>query len=497
MVALVVLAVVALGMPATASQVQPNVVYILSDDMRADWGAYGLPTVTPNLDELAKDSLLFEHAFCQISVCSPSRQSFLTSIRPDTNQVWNFIDANPLTSTSTPKHFKDHGYLTLGLGKTFHEKSGAWNADEYWSTNIKPYFPYGENQCPHGGEGGGHCVKDDNAIWDWSLRNETLEYLKFAIDNLKTKSQPFFLMTGFRDPHAPWAAPQRMYDLYNESEIKVATHKILPTGTPQIAWSHQLSVQLQNGTSFPYDPYTPVPDWVMQDQRLAYYAAVSYVDEHVGEIISMLKKHDVYENTIIIFHSDHGYHLGEHGEWEKKSNFDLVVRVPLMIRVPNSPVAGKTTPSFTDLVDVFPTVSSLAGLPLPEGIDGDDVSELFSSNASQMLKKYAYHQYPACNMKKDAGFNTTRGACNNVKKEQFDYMGYSVRTLEWRYTVWYEWDGDNLKPLCGKKYAEELYDHQGDDSSNMDEWENENLAAANPDISRTLRMQINSFFKLA
>jgi hypothetical protein len=103
-----------------------NVLYFLADDMRADWGAYGLPVSTPHLDALAKDALLFEHAFCQMSVCSPSRQSFMTSRRPDTHQVWNFIDANPLNTSATPGHFKDHGYLTLGLGKTFHEKGGAW-----------------------------------------------------------------------------------------------------------------------------------------------------------------------------------------------------------------------------------------------------------------------------------------------------------------------------------------------------------------------------------
>lgn len=110
-----------------------NILYFVSDDMRSDWGAYGLPVVTPNLDQLASKSMLFEHAYCQISVCAPSRMSFMTSKRPDTNGVWNFIDTNPLTTQATPGHFRDHGYITLGLGKTFHQDFGAWNAAKYWS----------------------------------------------------------------------------------------------------------------------------------------------------------------------------------------------------------------------------------------------------------------------------------------------------------------------------------------------------------------------------
>ena len=127
---------------------RPNVIYLLSDDMRSDLGAYGLPTLTPHLDALASESLLFTNAYCQISVCSPSRQSFLTSTRPDRNGVWNFIDANPLTSSATPGWFRDHGYLSLGLGKGFHEDAGAWNADAYFNTSVLHYYRYEANKCP-------------------------------------------------------------------------------------------------------------------------------------------------------------------------------------------------------------------------------------------------------------------------------------------------------------------------------------------------------------
>ena len=348
-----------------------NVLYFLSDDMRADWGTYGLPVKTPNLDQLASEAMTFTHAYCQMSVCSPSRQSFMTSRRPDTNQVWNFIDANPLSTVATPGHFRDAGYLALGLGKTFHEDGGAWNADAYWSTEARPYFTYTANRCPIGGEGGGHCVEKDEDIYDYKLRLAALDYLGFAAEVRRNTSRPFFMMVGFRDPHAPWAAPQRMYDLYDEAAILGPTYPTLDASQPLIAWSAQLSIQLQNGTHFPFSPTHPVPEWVQRDQRHAYYAAISYVDEHIGAILGKLRGEGLYTSTIIVVHADHGYQLGEHGIWEKKSNFDLAVRVPLLLRVPGKPRAvGVKSASLTDLVDVFPTLASLAGLTAPAGVDG-------------------------------------------------------------------------------------------------------------------------------
>jgi iduronate 2-sulfatase len=470
-----------------------NVLYLLSDDMRADWGTYGLPVKTPHLDALANESLTFTDAFCQISVCSPSRQSFMTSVRPDRNKVWNFIDANPMTTQATPGHFKEADYLSLGLGKTFHEEQGAWNADKYWSTEVLPYFPYSSNACPHGGAGGGHCTEDDSKIYDYQLRLKALEYLSYAASSYRNTSRPFFMMVGFRDPHAPWAAPKRMYDLYSEADLAVPTHRTLSPGVPLVAWSAQLSIRLQNGTAFPFTPSSPVPDWVNRDQRHAYFAAISYVDEHIGALLGKLRDEGLWGSTIVAVHSDHGYQLGEHGMWEKKSNWDTTVRVPLMIRAPGKPhAAGARTASHTDLVDIFPTLASLAGLPAPAGVDGDDVSAVFDS-PSQLVKAAAYHQYPACGMA--SGLNHTRLGCNNVNRSDFDFMSYSLRTPDWRYTLWLEWDKAALAPRWeGGSEAEELYGHRGDDSSDMDRWENSNLAPGKPAVVARLRAQLRAFF---
>ena len=281
-----------------------NVLYFVSDDMRSDWHTYGLPVVTPNLDKLAAKSLLFEHAYCQLSVCAPSRMSFMMSRRPDTNEVWNFIDTNPLNESATPGHFRDHGYITLGLGKTFHQDSGAWNANAYWSVDEQPYYPYTGGKCPHGSEGGGHCMQADDEIYDWHLRNQTIQYLQYATNESQASGRPFYIMAGFRKPHAPWQYPKRMWDLYDSDSIAVATHKTLPKNAPLISWSRQLNVALENGTSFAYDAFDPVPDWVMQDQRHAYYASVSYVDEHVGAILAALDASGMAEDTMVLFHAE-------------------------------------------------------------------------------------------------------------------------------------------------------------------------------------------------
>ena len=298
-----------------------------------------------------------------------------------------------------------------------------------------------------------------------------------------------------------------MWELYNSSTIAIPTHKTLPTDAPLIAWSRQLNVELENGTGFFYDPEHPVPDWVMQDQRHAYYASVSYVDEHIGAILATLEASGMAEDTLVLMHADHGaslcpfllsppsvlplppslslslslrlslssfpslalhalnppslslslanphvagYHLGEHGEWEKKSNFDLVVRVPLQIHVPwLSAGQGVKTGAIVELVDIFPTIATLAGLPAPLGLDGEDRSALLSDPMGDHGAKAAFHQYPACGCDYDetqprACFNKTRAACNNTPKNKFNFMGYTMRSPTARYTAWFPWNQNAL-----------------------------------------------------
>ena len=510
----VALVFVLAAVSAMSAPARPNVLYLISDDMRADVHAItDSPTITPNLDALAQRSLIFERAYCQISVCSPSRMSFLNSRRPDTHKVWNFIDYVPQNVTALPRHFRDHGYLALGLGKGFHEDFGMWNAENNWSppTIDYGYYPYVPASCPTqappGQPQGGHCAVPDEAVYDWHLMNHTVRYLRHAARVRRATGQPFFLLSGFKKPHAPWNVPQRMYDLYPDTRaIAPAAHDTLPAGTPLIAWSDQLTVMLANGTEFPYGPRRPVPRYAAQDTRRAYYAAVSYVDENVGKILDALEAEGMANDTIVVFHADHGYSLGEHGEWEKKSNWDLAVRVPLLVHVPWAPPAarGARTAQIAELVDVFPTVAALAGLPPSAGTEGTDLSPLFRGGAVD--KAAAYAQYPACFAPgAPAGFDRARLNCNNVPKEDFYAMGYSVRVDSYRFTRWLRWNGTALGVNWDDgdragAHADELYSHAGDAGfgpGNFDAFENKNLAQdpAHAAVAARLAAQLRAFFE--
>eukprot|EP00756_Hemistasia_phaeocysticola_P039640 Hpha_TRINITY_DN16825_c1_g1::TRINITY_DN16825_c1_g1_i2::g.148908::m.148908/K01136/IDS; iduronate 2-sulfatase len=308
------------------------------------------------------------------------------------------------------------------------------------------------------------------------------------MSNRNETGQPFYVSVGFRDSHAPWAAPQRMQDLYNDADIAPASDKVLDPSIPLIAWSKCLATRLENGTNFPFGYNFSIPDWVARDQRRHYYAAVSYVDEHVGELLNLLRTAGHYDDTIVVFHTDHGYLLGEHGYWEKKSNFDLAVRVPMMIKVPGK--APGRTESLTELIDVFPTLASLADLPAPQGVDGQDVSALFD-HPGQPLKEAAYHQYPAC---KTTSINHTREECNNAPPADFEFMAYSVRVDTWRYTVWLPWDGKTRVANWNVTGGEELFSHEGDDGTDFDSFENVNVVAQQPQLALQLRTQLRDFF---
>jgi len=266
-------------------------------------------------------------------------------------------------------------------------------------------------------------------------------------------------------------------------------------------------VLLGDGTEVAHSPTEPVPVWVNRDQRHAYYAAMSYVDEHIGALLQALRDESVESSTIVAAHSDHGYHLGEHGLWHKASNFENAVRVPLVIKAPGKPSAtGRRTESTTELVDLWPTLSRLAGVGRPASAAGDDLSPLFD-DPTQTLKHAAYHQFPACRMRLRAAgrgadfrlINQTRKMCNQLMPRQFDFMGYSMRTARWRYTLWLPWDQERLEPLWRaeeRDCAQELYDHAGDDASDMDRYENVNLAAERPDVTIGLRAQLEGFFSI-
>ncbi|XP_062507887.1 iduronate 2-sulfatase-like [Corticium candelabrum] len=472
-----------------------NVLYFVIDDLRPQLGAYDQhETYTPNIDKLAKQALVFERAYCQQSVCAPSRNSFMTGRRPDTSKVWNFIDhfrekGVGLNWSSMPQYFKEHGYFSSGVGKVFHKNLPPNFDPPSWSDLSQFPWYYGDP---------GHCPKNtswcalprDHPFCDVNSTSIIIERLRYVAQN---NSGPFFLAVGFHKPHLPWAFPEEFIKQYpNQSAISVAKFLYIPTGMPYIAFYNGMRPHKYSDLHrYTHNITTPYPVTVQQQLRRGYYAATTYMDSLVGKVLDELDRLGLSNDTIVALHGDHGYQLGEHNEWAKHTNFELATRVPFMIRVPWQPdTAGKKTSALVELVDVFPTLVELAGLPpCQENLDGLSLVPLFH-NQTKTVKAAALSQYPRCGDYK----NGNADVCLHTNRSQFNYMGYSMRTDRYRYTEWVKWNGTKLEGDWHGLVARELYDHQGDDGNDFNAFENENIAESQPEIVKELSLKLRNIF---
>ena len=554
-------AVVALGLVGAApagDAPRKNILYMIADDMRPEWDSY-CPTCglhTPNLNQLVAEGLLFTRAYCQQAICGPSRNSFMSGRRIGTTLAWNFKESfrtsilpsgssgGGATWKSVPQHFKESGWLTAGGGKTYHEGLPA-NFDSPWSwteptvgTNkpfsyLPPHYPASsggstyqvccqqpfdpEKGCVHIADaGGGYCkVDNENDIFDYVLANHTISTMELA----HATGKPWMIYAGFKKPHAPWGSPTRMYDLYEplETKVRLPKNQFRPKRSPNVSSIGDFFLRLDNGTFddiYLWGPDQAAPDYVVLRNRQAYYAAVSHVDEQVGRVMGALRRLGLRNDTVVLMHSDHGYQLGEHNEWEKKTNYELAARVPLVISCPWLPASvGRRTHVLSELVDLFPTLNSLMGLPALPAFDGQgtDLSPIFSApELGAGFKNASFTVYPVCTPVGSAsrGYpsgthyphnptcsklsQTNMSSCNTHGCIAYGYnsfrkMGFSMRTDSWRYTAWVPWDGEQLlgnwsaSPIewpndAEDKYNRELYDHRTDDGSDFGAFENENLA---------------------
>ncbi len=460
----------------SARAAQPNVLFIVADDFRAELASYGSPAKTPNLDRLAKRSLQFDRAYAQQAVCNPSRSSFLTGLRPDTLKIWNnsthFRDgaAGPDVMT-LPLWFKQHGYDTRGVGKIFHNWHTAVHGDpRSWSApEFLHYANHGDDDAQVKGElppnlaktvtGFGYAKNGicecrdvpDEAYYDGRVAAEAVRVLG------EVKAKPFFLAVGFWKPHAPFNAPKKYWDLYDRAKLPPLDAR-RPEGAPDIAF-HNSSEVLGPAKNQP----RPTPEQAAE-MRHGYFANISYMDAQLGKVLDALDASGVADRTIVTFVADHGYHIGEHTLWGKTSNFELDARVPFFIGTPGMKSAGKRTNSPTELLDLFPTLVSLCGLPKPDGLEGMNLSPLLD-DPSLALKPAAFTQHP-----RPAYYD-------REPSKQPAVMGYSVRTARVRYTEWRDWK-------TGEPVARELYDATSDpnemknaaDSPAVTEWQNEAAA---------------------
>lgn len=442
-----------------ASAEKFNVVLIVSDDLNNDLGCYGHSLVqSPNLDRLAQDGIRFDQAYCQYPLCSPSRASFLTGRRPNNTGVLSnpgnlsisphFREFIP-NAVTLPQLFKTNGYFVARVGKLYHYNvprhigTDGLDDPESWDQTVNPRGVDKEREdqifslLP--GQFGGTL--------SWLATGEELEHTDAlsataAIELIeRNQDRPFFLAVGFFRPHTPYVAPQEFFDLYPVDKMPVAqVPEDHEEGVPAAAFgSHKKEHELLN-------------DELRRQAVQAYYASTSLMDSQVGRLLDALDRLKLREKTIVVFFSDHGYHLGEHGLWQKRSLFEQSARVPLIISAPGVEGNGSATANPTELVDVYPTLAELCGLESRDELDGRSLVSVLSDPSSSV---------------REAAF---------TQVDRGNFTGVSLRTDRWRYT---EWDG-------GKRGVE-LYDHDNDPE------EYHNLAES-PDHTAILE-QLREFMK--
>jgi len=453
----------ATGMAAPAQR--PNVLFIAADDLRMNLGCYGDPVAkTPNLDRLARRSVIFERAYCQQALCNPSRSSLLTGLRPDTLRVWNlpthFRETVPDVVT-LPQYFKQHGYFTQNVGKIFHNWRTKIQGDPLsWSVPATLHFAThaqdvaqvdGGAPPPNQARARNAEARDvpDEAYYDGRVAAAAVQ----ALREVSRRLEPFFLGVGFWKPHTPFNPPLRYWNLYRREAIPPLRHPARPAGAPAIAFHRAGEGLGQDEAAF-------------QEWRHGYYAGTSYLDAQVGKVLDELDRLGLAEKTVIVFWSDHGFHLGEHGLWGKTSNFELDAQVPLLIAVPGMKSAGARSTALVELLDLYPTLVDLCGLPGKVGLEGTTLRPLLE-NPRAAGKAGAFTQHPR------PAHLTGPG----------EAMGYSLRTARHRYTQWREW-------TTGRVLAQELYDHNRD----PDETVNRSGDAGSAALVRELAAQLERQF---
>lgn len=452
---LVIVAGASVCSAAESSGRRPNVLLIISDDMRAELGSYGVARAqTPNIDALAKSGVRFDRAYCQFPLCNPSRSSMLTGRYPSHtgvlgNRTW-FRNEHP-ELVSLPQLFQQAGYVTLRSGKIFHggiDDTDAWTegGERRRFGAVAPTIQQGSPARRERQEASrrrapqdGRSKNERSDRWvvlsgdaknhgDYRSTDRAIEHLQKHAES----EQPFFLALGLAKPHSPPEAPLKFYDLYPLSKIELpvdfAPRPTVPEGFPRG------SIRRRNADLF------IGRDASEQDAReftRAYLASVSYVDSNVGRVLDELDRLNLEDDTIVVFWTDHGYQLGEKGKWSKAGSlWEQCARTPLIVRLPGNKHNGQSVTVPVEAIDILPTLAELAGIAPPADIDGRSLVPLLND-------PQANWDYPAFTVWSEDGQNLT---------------GIVVRSGQWRYAEFteggpmlidFENDPHELKNLAG------------------------------------------------
>lgn len=416
-----------------------NVLFIAVDDLSTALGCYGnLVVRTPNIDRLAATGVRFDRAYNQLPLCNPTRASLMTGLRPDQIGVYDldrhFRDEVP-DAVTLPQAFQKAGWHAARVGKIYHynvpasigtdgfDDPPSWNqtinpkgrdkTDEHLIFNAEPHRKISAALSWLAADG------RDEEQTDGMIASAGIRVMEERADS------PFFLGVGFFRPHTPYVAPKKYFDMYSVSDMRLP---FAPAGDrddiPVAAFAHNCPVPNYN-----------LPEDILLQATQAYYACVSFVDAQVGRLLDALDRLKLADRTIVVFWSDHGYHLGEHnGIWQKRTLFEEGARAPLIIRVPGNAGNGTACRRIVEFVDIYPTLTSLAAIDSPKGLAGRDLSPLLRDPLAE--------------------WNGT--AVTQVLRPDDDrldsmVMGCSIRTDRWRYTEWAE-----------GRSGVELYDHHSD-----------------------------------
>lgn len=490
------------GFPSTEKR--PNVLFIAVDDLRPELGCYGNAYVkSPNIDRLAQNGMRFTRAYCQSAVCNPSRASLLTGLRPDTIKVWDlqtdFRDNMP-DAVTLPQYFKNNGYHSVGIGKIYHNTIPdplSWSEPKlhiagypfdpdavYRKPETVEYLEKRKKEIIAAGKQDRYIDRlgewylkatateivdmPDNVYYDGAQTDVALEKLK----QLKRMGKPFFFGIGYYRPHLPFNAPKKYWDIYDRDAIPLAENDYVPRNAPLMAINTLR--ELRGYTDFRDTPHPAEGQISEQETRLlkhGYLASVSYVDAQVGRLLDALDRFGLRDNTIVILWGDHGWKLGEHNSWCKMTNYEIDTRAPLIISAPRMKNKNMECNKLVEFVDIYPTLCELAGLKIPQNLEGISAVPLMR-NPDRPWKKAVFSQF------------LREGIW--VAPDGIEYMGYSIRTDRYQYVEWMNWET--------KEYvAYELYDHE------IDPQQNNNIAGLpqNEQIVKRLSAQLKAGWRAA
>ena len=429
-----------------AAEKRPNVLFIVCDDLNTHVSTSGYQhIVTPAWDKLASAGMTFSRAYCQYPVCDPSRASFLHGLYPEsTGIVSNTTDIRVVRpgTVSLPQAFKEQGYWTAATGKVFHNAKmdhgeGAWNEVVRYRNDEMPieakarkefeakrgpvterknrkkwkaFLPTVATQTRGQQPGYGPSGLTDAQHADGKNARQAVAWL----DNKSYAEKPFFMAVGIHKPHGPFLAPDAYFDLYPTEKLKF-------NAPPADFWDHapkSAMVKRYKGFGFEFGVEN---DSLRREYMQAYHACISFIDAQIGTILASLKKNGLWENTIVVLTSDHGYQLGEHFMWGKVTLFEVCNRVPLIIRVPGTTAAGSSSEGLVEMVDFFPTLAELCGVKTPDDLQGTSMIPMLEDPEA---------------LGKDVVYTVvSRGP----------KLGKAIRTKRWRYARWS--DGEELYDL--------------------------------------------------